>query len=61
VNGIIKPIGYRPETGDVIEIITTKHTITASKYWVDFLNTPSARSRLSRYFHQLEKEELVKK
>lgn len=56
VNGNIRPISYKLRTGDIIQIMTYKNKITASKYRVDFLMTPSGKTRLLRYFHQLEKE-----
>jgi GTP diphosphokinase / guanosine-3',5'-bis(diphosphate) 3'-diphosphatase len=43
VNREIKPIGYTPKNGDVVMVQTRKNKYTASKHWLDYLKTPSAR------------------
>jgi len=59
VNGVIKPIGYVPKTGDVITINTFKNKYTATKYWMDFLHTPSAKNKLLRFLKSKQKQELL--
>lgn len=61
VNGSIKPIWYKPKTWDVVEIITYKNTYSASRYWTEFLHTSTARSRLLRHFHQLDRDDTLTK
>lgn len=61
VNGQIKPISYRPKTGDVLSINTFKNKYSANKHWTDFLHTMSARWALNRYLKNQQKEELIKK
>lgn len=56
VNGVIKPIGHVLSTGDVVTINAYKNRYTATKYWVDYLHTPTAKSKLQRYLKQQEKD-----
>ncbi|MDD3262370.1 MAG: RelA/SpoT family protein [Candidatus Absconditabacteria bacterium] len=61
VNGQIKPISYRPKTGDVISINTFKNKYSANKHWFDFLHTMGAKSNLNKHLKSQQKLELVKK
>lgn len=61
VNREIKPISYIPKTGDVVMIQTRKNKFTANKHRLNFLHTPSAKSHLSRFLKQQEKESILKK
>lgn len=56
VNGQIKPISYRLKTGDIVNINTFKNRYVASKHWMDFLRTPSAKSQLSKYLKTIERD-----
>ena len=60
VNREIKPIGYVPKNGDVIMVQTRKNKYTASKHWLDYLKTPSAKSHLNRYIKNQEREIVLK-
>ncbi len=59
VNGIIKPIGFVPGTGDVVSINTFRAKEVASEYWLDFLNTPNARNKLQKYLKNNNKKSLL--
>lgn len=61
VNGVIKPIGYELKSGDVVAINTFKNKYTATKYWIDYLHTPTAKSKLLRHIKHEEKEVYVNK
>jgi len=61
VNWQIKPISYRPKTGDVISINTFKNKYSASKHRFDFLHTMWAKSNLNKYIKSEQKAELIKK
>lgn len=60
VNREIKPIWYVPKNGDVIMIQTWKNKYTASKHWLDYLKTPSAKWHLNRYLKLQNKEIILK-
>lgn len=61
VNGIIKPIGYALKSGDVVVVNTFKNKYTATKYWIDYLHTPTAKSKLIRFIKHQEKEVYIQK
>ena len=61
VNGIIKPIGYSLKTGDVVAINTFKNKYTATKYRIDYLHTPTAKAKLTRFIKSQEKDVYIQK
>jgi GTP pyrophosphokinase len=61
VNGVIKPIGYQPASGDIINIKTYRNKKTATKYRSDFLHTTSAKNKLQKYIKIHEKSEILKR
>lgn len=58
VNSKIVPIDFRVKTWDIIDIQTFKNKYTASKSWVKYLHTPSAKTKLNKYLRQIEKDDL---
>lgn len=58
VNNRIVPIDFLIKTGDIIDIQTFKNKYTASKSWVKYLHTPSAKTKLNKYLRQIEKDDL---
>ncbi len=61
VNWVIKPINFIPKSWDIIKINTFKNKIVATKYWMDFLHTPSARNKLSKYLKEKDKQKFIDK
>ncbi len=55
VNGRIVPLPYELETGDTVEIITSKKG-RPSKDWLNFVKTVKARSRVRQWVKTQEKE-----
>jgi GTP pyrophosphokinase len=58
VNGHIVPLQYQLQTGDVVEIITTKHH-HPSKDWLSFVKTVKARSRIRQWIKTQEKDRSI--
>ena len=56
VNSVIKPIGHKLKSGDVVSVNTFKNKYSATKYWFDYLRMPSAKAKLTRYLRQQEKD-----
>lgn len=55
VNGRIVPLQYELQTGDTVEIITSKKG-HPSKDWLNFVKTVKARSRIRQWIKTQEKE-----
>ncbi len=49
VNGLVVPLSYKLEMGDRVEILTNKNA-KPSQDWMDLVATPSARSKIRKYF-----------
>jgi len=56
VNGRIVPLSYKLESGDTIEVLTTKDHVP-SKDWLDFVVTTKAKTHIRQY---IRKEQRVK-
>lgn len=60
INGRIVPIDYTLKTWDIVDIKTFKNKYTATRWWIKFLHTPSAKSRLNRFLRHAEKDKIFK-
>lgn len=56
VNWQIKPISYKLKTGDIVNINTFKNKYAATKHWLEFLRTPTAKNQLLKYIKSNERE-----
>ncbi len=54
VNGAVVPLTYRLQMGDRVEILVNKHA-HPSRDWMNVVVTPSARSKIRRYFATMNK------
>ena len=54
VNGSVVPLTYHLQMGDRVEILTNKHA-RPSRDWMSIVVTPSARSKVRRYFATMTK------
>ena len=61
VNSIIKPINYVLQSGDIVSININKNKYNATKYWIDYLHTTTAKSKLARFLKQQERDNYIKK
>ena len=56
VNGVVAPLTHELATGDRVEILTNKNA-KPSRDWLDIVKTPSARSKIRRYFTAVTKND----
>lgn len=59
INGRIVPIDYTLKTGNIIDIKTYKNKYTATRGRLNYLHTPSAKTKLNKFLRQQEKNELI--
>ncbi len=57
VNNRMVPLDYQLNSGDIIQIMTTKTARGPSRDWLNFVKTTGARNHIRRYFRRLRRDE----
>lgn len=58
VNGRIVPLDYKLNSGEIVEILTSK-SAAPSLDWLSFVATTSAKNRIKQYFKKLQREDNI--
>lgn len=61
VNGKIVPLSYKLQTGDVVEIKTSKSCTGPTKEWIKLAKTSHAKTKIKTYLNKKQRDELVQK
>ena len=61
IDGIIVPLDYKLQNGNIVEILTSSNSNGPSRDWINIVKTPNAKSRIRQWFKKERREENIQR